>query len=105
MTLRQIILLQVCRETLDHARRAGWHRRRVAMASTADARAWATDSLDRANTAVDAMVRLARTIVETAWRGVDDDAAVARFMTRFRARVWVLTNGIPASKGTDGDDA
>lgn len=93
MTLRQIILLQVCRETLDRARRAGWRRHDVATATTADACAWAADSLDRANATADAMVHLVRTVVETAWRDIADDAAVARFMTRFINRVDVLMLG------------
>lgn len=93
MTLRQIILLQVCRETLDRARRAGWRRHDVATATTADACAWAAGSLDRVSTATDAMVHLVRTVVETAWRDIADDAAVARFMTRFINRVDALMLG------------
>lgn len=83
MTLRQIILLQACRETIDRAKRAAWWRHRALTAGTEDARATAADAYTRGCAAVDAMTYLIRVIIETAWREVADDAAVARFLARF----------------------
>lgn len=83
MTLRQIILLQACRETLDRAKRAAWWRHRMLIAGTEDAHAIATDTYNRVCASVYGMVRLIQVIVETTWREIADDAAVARFVARF----------------------
>jgi hypothetical protein len=99
MTLRQIILLQACRETLDRAKRTAWWWHRATTAGTEDAHATARATYDQTRAAVDGMLRLIRAIVETAWREVADDAAIDRFLARFTRTVNGMTTADVMARG------